>query len=149
MALTQVQVGMGGNSNAPAFSAYPNANQTLTQNTYTKVLFQTEAFDTNNNFASSTFTPTVAGYYQFNAKVDISAGSAITRASISLYKNGSNYVFLQDLPVNAYGLSGSCLIYCNGSTDYIDVYVYATGASPALTGTYLQTWFNGCLMRGA
>jgi hypothetical protein len=135
--------------NMPAFSAYANANQSFTQNTYTKVLFQTEVFDTNNNFASSTFTPTVAGYYQVNAKVDPSASTLVTRASVSIYKNGSNYAFLQDFPTNVYGMSGSCLIYCNGSTDYLEVYVFVTGTTPTLTGNYLSTWFNGSLVRSA
>ena len=147
MPLTQVQPQML--SGGPAFAAYANANQSFTQNTYTKVLFQTEVFDTNNNFASSTFTPTVAGYYQVNAKVDPSASTLVTRASVSVYKNGSNYAFLQDLPTNVYGISGSCLIYCNGSTDYLEVYVYVTGTTPTLTGNSLSTWFNGCLVRAA
>jgi hypothetical protein len=56
--------------NMPAFSAYPNSQQTLSATTYTKILFQTEEFDTNNNYASSTFTPTVAGYYQVSTAIN-------------------------------------------------------------------------------
>lgn len=57
----------------PAFSAYRGGpNQALTTGTYTKVQLNIEEFDTNNNFDSSTnyrFTPTVAGYYQFQGRL--------------------------------------------------------------------------------
>ena len=43
--------------NGPAFSAYAAAIlQTIPNATLTKVLFQTEEFDTNSNYASSRFT---------------------------------------------------------------------------------------------
>lgn len=45
--------------NAPAFSAYANASTSLTTSAQTKVNFQVEDFNTNSNFASSRFTPTV------------------------------------------------------------------------------------------
>ena len=53
--------------NGPAFSAYANAATSLTNGAFTKISFQVEDYDTNNNFASSRFTPTVAGYYQISA----------------------------------------------------------------------------------
>jgi hypothetical protein len=46
---------------------------TITSNTFTKVQINTEEFDTNSNFDSTTnyrFTPTVAGYYQVNGSVN-------------------------------------------------------------------------------
>ena len=46
--------------------------QTLSSGTLTKVTFDTELFDTNNNFASSRFTPTVAGQYFFYADLHLS-----------------------------------------------------------------------------
>jgi len=59
--------------NMPAFLVYPSASSTnLTSSTWTKIVFNTEVFDTNNNFDSTTnyrFTPTVAGYYQINLQV--------------------------------------------------------------------------------
>jgi len=61
------QAGLGTNvaGNGPIFSAYSSAGQTVSNNTITKILFDTENFDSNSNFASSRFTPTVAGYYVF------------------------------------------------------------------------------------
>ena len=59
---------------APCFSAYQSITQTLSNATLTKIQLQTEEFDTNSNFDSTTnyrFTPTVAGYYQVNGVVNI------------------------------------------------------------------------------
>ena len=71
--------------NMPAFSAYLSAGQSINSSEYTKVLFNTELFDTNNNFASSRFTPTVAGYYQVNL---MTVGQTVTSAVFSaIYKN--------------------------------------------------------------
>ena len=59
----------------PAFSAYLSANQSVSANVFTKITFDTEDFDTNSNFSSSRFTPTVAGYYQLNAVLTTTSGS--------------------------------------------------------------------------
>ena len=75
----------------PTFSVYSTTVQNVTSATATKVTFNTEEWDTNNNFASSTFTPTVAGYYQIDAMLRVSASGAIANAWVALYKNGSIY----------------------------------------------------------
>ena len=77
--------GTGLSAGGPAFSAYQSSAQSVTSSTYTKILFQTEDFDTNSNFASSTFTPTVAGYYQISAAVLPS--TATSQTLVSIYKN--------------------------------------------------------------
>ena len=48
----------------PAFRAYKSSNSEISHNTWTKVTFDSEHFDTNSNYDNSTnyrFTPTVAG----------------------------------------------------------------------------------------
>ena len=165
MALTIAQPGVGGTGNAnltfpsvtgtvmvsgnmPAFSAYPSSNQSVTSATFTKILFQTELFDTNNNFASSTFTPTVAGYYQFNGY--LSPNTANNRILVNLYKNGTRVAVLSDTGDGSGNTSGgSTLVYCNGSTDYIELYGYIVGTSPQWYGAIDSTYFSGCLVRGA
>lgn len=139
------------NAAGPAFSAYLASNQSISNGTYTKVTFDTEEFDTNNNFASSRFTPTVAGYYQING--GISAGtSVITAAVVKIYKNGSAYkagTAIGGTTFTFFGLSVSSIIYLNGSTDYVELYGYVTATTPIFTGGQDQTWFNGSLVRGA
>ena len=78
----------------PAFLAYSNADQTVTDAALTKVQFQTEEFDTDNAFDNSTnyrFTvPTgKAGKYYVTTSVYFEATSGIDRTVLYLYKNGS------------------------------------------------------------
>jgi hypothetical protein len=130
--------------NGPAFSAYNSTATSLTGTTSTKILFATEVFDTNNNFASSTFTPTVAGYYQINAGYQIVGASQDTQ--LYIFKN--NAVAYQSQEGTAYGQTVSGLVYCNGSTDYIEVFAYVTVTANTATGAH-KTWFNGSMVRAA
>ena len=136
---------------APAFSAYQSSAQTLSSATFTKLSCQTEEFDTNNNFDSTTnyrFTPTVAGYYHCTAAFAV--GASNTNMLVSLYKNGSEFkrVTYQTPTGGTNQCSGSALIYCNGTTDYIEAYVYlATGQ--ALTAAAHQTYFQASMARAA
>jgi hypothetical protein len=137
----------------PAFSAYNNANQTLNNNTTYKVLFQVEEFDTNSNFASSRFTPTVAGYYQINAQVLIENNSNAGTLLCNVFKNGADYKSTQSTVRSGSNTTALCcsVIYFNGSTDYVEVYALQnTGATATLiTNTTLSTWFNGAFVRSA
>ena len=130
---------------APAFSAYQSSAQTLSTVTDTKILFQTEEFDTNNNFASSTFTPTVAGYYQVSASIRMGTSSTLIRMMI--WKNGGSYKIGTDVPTANNGLV-STLVYCNGTTDYIEAYGLIVTSQALATG-YNTTWFNGVMVRSA
>jgi len=134
--------------NMPAFSAYKSSNQSVSSLTNTKVTFNTEDFDTNSNFASDRFTPTVAGYYQINA--GITFGSTVSYAQISIFKNGSSYRYnyLQASAAN-YSVNISCVVYCNGTTDYIEIYGYINATTPTFLGGSEATWFNGVLVRAA
>jgi hypothetical protein len=138
--------------NMPAFSAYSLSNQTVSDATATKITFDTEEFDTNSNFASSRFTPTVAGYYQVNATINCSQ-TGIIDFVVWVYKNGSQYK-------RGFGFSGSgatkfiapvsALVYCNGTTDFIEIYAYSDGTGSATINASSQdTWFAGTLVRAA
>jgi hypothetical protein len=135
--------------NMPAFSAYASASQSLTTGTQTKVVFGTESFDTNNNFASNRFTPTVAGYYQINGCTNIQGSSAITRAFTSIWKNGSEFSRGVDVPAVVNATNVSNVIYLNGSTDYVELYTFATGTGLAVNfdTTAQYTYFSGSLVR--
>ena len=129
--------------NMPAFSVYLSTGQSITQNTFTKVLFDTKLFDTNNNFASSRFTPTVAGYYQVNLMTVGQTATSFVQTSI--FKNGSAYKYLGLSATSPYVLV-SGLVYLNGSTDYIEGYTYMTGTSPIVSTV---SYFDACLIRSA
>jgi hypothetical protein len=131
--------------NMPAFSAYNSTGTSLTGSANTKVLFQTEEFDTNSNFASSTFTPTVAGYYQITANVQW--GTA-TESQCYIYKNGSNFKQGTNIATSTKGCAITALIYMNGTTDYLEIYVFVGSTYTTQTGA-TTTYFQGCLVRAA
>ena len=144
--------------NGPAFSAYAtNTLQTITSGSQQKVLFQTEEFDTNNNYANSRFTPTVAGYYQLNAEVRLDGTTGTGEMMIVIWKNGSEYKRGTNqsgtqIASNFWAMQVSSLVYANGSTDYFEIYVQqGSGADRSVTAVNSPniTWFNGCMIRGA
>lgn len=142
--------------NGPAFGVYGSADQTgLASTAYTKVAFNTEEFDTNSNFDSTTnyrFTPTVAGYYQFNFSVYLTA-SNLAAGQALIYKNGSAFRLPNSAVYTSSGMivGGSSLIYLNGSTDYIEFYAYASTSAGTYTIKASQgsTFANGFLARAA
>ena len=140
----------------PAFSAYVGTNQTINSATYTKVACNTEEFDTASAFDSTTnyrFTPQVAGYYQFNGQTEnVTGGGA--RILIMFYKNGSEFKRGNDLGLpsgnwgSAGGMVANALIYCNGTTDYVEFYIYDTGGQTVAAGP-VTSYFQGFLVRAA
>jgi hypothetical protein len=139
---------------APAFSAYAGTTTSVTTNTWTKVTLNTEEFDTNNNFTSSRFTPTVAGYYQINASVIITGnGAATTVGLVGIYKNATLAV-TGTTSLNTvlnYALSvTSTLMYLNGSTDYIELYAYQnSGITLNAEASSTSTRFSASMVRSA
>jgi hypothetical protein len=140
----------------PAFSAYKSASQTgVASAVFTKVTFNTEEFDTNNNYDTSTsrFTPTVAGYYQMNWNLD--TGGVTTSITISdLYKNGSSFKRSGGLAIAGIGeqyVNGSALVYANGTTDYFEIYVYIGSGSTATVygATNVHSFFQSILVKAA
>lgn len=130
--------------NMPAFSAYQSVQQTLSANTYTKINFQTEEFDTNSNFDNSAmrFTPSIAGYYQLTGGIN---GASANISQVVLYKNGSLFKYLQN--GSAGGLWGTVLVYANGTTDYFELWGYTgTGQSLNSSGSQL-VYFQGAMVR--
>ena len=134
---------------APAFSAYKATGQTISNSVYTKMIMDTEEFDTNSNFDSTTnyrFTPTVAGYYQ--ATVQLTPTTATTVAKVSIYKNGvatkENITFAGNV-----GTGVSNIISMNGSTDYLEFYGYFTGTTPGTVGGANWTYFQAAMIRSA
>ena len=146
--------------NGPAFSAYPSGVQTVSHNSETKVLFGTEVFDTNSCFASSTFTPTVAGYYQVNTCVYFQVNdNREYYLSSRIKKNGSTYVGVGTVSTQdsgqgrAINCNAGAVVYLNGTTDYVEVYAfdydYTSSGSVDLSAAAGYTCFSGALVRAA
>ena len=138
---------------APAFSAYSSSYTSVATATNTKITFNSESFDTASAFDSTTnsrFTPQVAGYYQFNACLVSLATTGVSQ--LLFYKNGVAVSNGAQVGNNAGGviLSVGDLIYLNGSTDYVEVYMYQTQGSNANMGSNSAKYaFSGFLARSA
>jgi hypothetical protein len=138
----------------PAFSAYLSGSlQNINSGSFTKVNFDAELFDTNNNFASGKFTPTVAGYYQLNTNILFNGIGSGVIAVVEIYKNGSNYARGNGGYLNNTNgdleLIATTIAFANGTTDYFEVYVYQnSGSAKTVYNFEVLTSFNGCLIRG-
>ena len=138
----------------PAFRAYQGSNQTVSNNTWTKLQMNTENFDTNNNYDTSNyrFTPSVAGYYQVTASMRNLSSAGISYAFIGIYKNGSSWQE-SNTPIylSTYAVGGcTSLVYLNGSTDYIEAYAFiqSSGTNTVETNS-AQSSFSAALVRAA
>jgi hypothetical protein len=140
--------------NGPAFSATASTTQTISTSTTTKIVYNSEDFDTNNNFASNRFTPTIAGYYQFNYNMVANSAAAAAESWIAIYKNGTNWQWGLDansITTHYWTLNASSLVYLNGSTDYVEIYMsQSTGSNLTINpDSALPMRFSGFLARGA
>ena len=144
---TGTVTGAGG-TNTPAFEAYRTTTQTLAgNNTWTKIQFDTENFDSDSMFDNSTnyrFTPTTAGKYFVYAQCKLEASGVNTngRSQSAIYFNGS---ILGESIIDARdtGSNGGSIFTCtiskiisfNGSSDYVEIYAKCfdnTGTTPKI-----------------
>jgi hypothetical protein len=135
--------------NMPTFSYYQSVAQTLSTSTWTKITFTTSEWDTTGGmYASSRFTPTIAGYYQITGAFTNAASSA--QVGLALYKNGSNYKRL----FNTFGggsvstAVGTSLVYLNGSTDYVEIYANTSIGQNSYNFAD-STYFQAVMVRAA
>jgi len=159
-AITQQKLAANVAGNGPAFSAYRSTNQTVSNNTTTKLQVNTEEFDTNSNYDNATnyrFTPTVAGYYLVTfGGYGIDSSGLLTLNFVTLVKNGNllsagtaragSYSYTPSYGYVDGTAQGSVLIYMNGSTDYLELYGRLVGAG---TLNYAQSSFQAFLARAA
>ena len=150
-------------ANTPAFFGYLSADQSITDNVWTKVEINTEEFDTDSDYDNSTnyrFTPTTSGKYFFYASSCLRSTTNATLKSgrLAFYKNGSAlYGGVSELTTN-YGVSQQVTITAsfemNGSSDYVELYGlvdHVGGASKFesdYSGTNRSTFFGAYKLIG-
>jgi len=146
---------LGNMPNAPAFSAHRSStNQSITTATWTKVECQTEEFDTASAYDNATnfrFTPQVAGYYQVSGTLYFTA-TGLTNVGVQIYKNGAAAKIGTTVQIPSSSEGGSsvaALIYMNGTTDYLELFGFAAGTSPAVLAGANTSFFQACLVRAA
>jgi len=113
--------------NNPNFSAYPSAGSSLSGSTFHIMPFNTEEFDSDGKFNTSTykFTPTIAGFYSVSWHICFPIGNGAYVAT-RLMKNTATFKFGQ----NGGGVSnitritgGTCIVQLS-TTDSIHVEAY-------------------------
>ena len=151
-------------ANAPAFEAYSNASQIINDATWTKISFNTERFDSNGYYDSSTnyrFTPLTAGkYYIYGyAHLDSSGASTLAQSLLAIYKNGTTYQMSGASYFNNYSSRGlqfiASTIDFNGSSDYVELWAQidtsdgSTGEIVNQSGNPKFSVFGGYRLIGA
>jgi hypothetical protein len=95
----------------------------------------------------------VEGYYNIQVAVWWDAGSVSTgQNNIQLRKNGSTQVAIQQVQISngdGYGQEIDIIVYFNGTTDYVEFYVYYGGGASVAGGSSNQSYFQGILLRAA
>lgn len=136
-------------SNPYRFRARRVAALTLGGSSFQKVTFDTEDFDSNNNFDVTTnigrYTAPIAGWYQFNAR-----WSSITTSLqvIALYKNGTIYQRGNHGSTStavAIGTSYNDLVQA-AANDYFEMFIFYDGTGAMEAGTGSQAYFSGYLV---
>jgi len=127
-------------------------DQSLSNNTTTKITFDTEGVDVGNNFASNKYTVPSAGKYFFEAQVkgESNLDSKIATFTIYIYKNGS-IVLANDNELTA-GYEKKITKNVSGvldlaQNDYLEVYLIINWESSATLsakgGSQGTTHFTG------
>ena len=140
-------------SNPYKFSAYASDNTSIT-NTTQKVVLNTERFDTNNNFDSSTnyrYTAPVTGFYQLSAQVGLgSAGGGTGEYGyLMIYKNNAELVRSEMLIGSGAATQlprpHISILVSLTAGDYLELWCTYTGSRDIVGGSNIS-WFTGFLV---
>ena len=146
--VTQTKIGTNVAGSGPAFRAWSSNATAVASGSYTKLLFDSESYDTNGNFSSSRFTPTIAGYYLITAQVSWPSGP--TNGVLAIYKNNTVATEGSESAVSTIRNNIIDIIYMNGSSDYIEIYGRQnSGSARATSNLEKDTFVSGCLIRSA
>lgn len=113
-----------------------SVNQSIVSGVTTKILFDTASYNTDGFFktASSKFTPTVAGYYQFDSQLafDLTAFGGAATVAIIIAINGVALLQTNNIVASVaatYTPTQSFVIPLNGTTDFVELYGFQNTAA--------------------
>ncbi len=146
--------GIGG-ANTPSFHAYLSSAQSISNITQTLIQFNTEAFDSDGAYDTSTykFTPQEAGKYVVYAQMTPNSGDDYDTFELQIYKNAVSTAGTQALCRGRNESSDTKyinrIVEFNGSTDFVFVYTYQdSSASRNIRGTKYDTFFGAYKLIG-
>jgi len=127
------------------------SNQTILATTGTKVQLNSESFDTNNDFDSTTnyrFTASVAGYYQVNGSINYTTAEDQKIYEITINKNGSPIAKSQFIGSGTVSVVPNVadVVYL-GVGDYLELYTYHNSSSSKdIASSTTRTFFSAVLV---
>ena len=148
------QTGFGG-ANTPSFHAKLSANQSISNESLTKVAANTELFDTDNAYDNSSnyrFTPQTAGKYIIYTSVLVDSASNNNNFDYiysEIHQNGTDISFnmldfRSDRDGRKFTVSQQIAVDMNGSSDYIELFAIAkVSYSADLKFASSNTYFGG------
>ena len=137
--------GFGG-TNTPAFSVYRSGTQAIANNTATKVQYNTESFDTDNTFDSSTnyrYTPAFSGKSFLVGSIRLYGTDDFNNYTLEIHKNGTAILRQQNSHWHYESAQVSGIV-THDTDDYFEVYVTQQSGSSldVMSGTEI-TYFMG------
>ena len=121
--------------NSPSFQAIKSGNQSIPDNTYTKLQPDTENWDTDNAYDNSSnyrFTPQTSGKYVLHGFCQNNSSTNITYIQLAIFKNGSvvEASTLDSGDADYDTAQITRVVEANGSSDYFELYLlqYSGGA---------------------
>ena len=137
--------GFGG-TNTPAFSVYRSGTQAIANNTATKVQYNTESFDTDNTFDSSTnyrYTPAFSGKSFLVGSIRLYGTDDFNNYTLEIYKNGTAILRQQNSHWHYESAQVSGIV-THDTDDYFEVYVTQQSGSSldVMSGSEI-TYFMG------
>ena len=133
-------------TNTPAFSVYRNGTQSIAHNTYTKVQYNTENFDTDNTFDNSTnyrFTPAFSGKSFLVASIRLYGTDDFNNYTLEIHKNGTAILRQQNSHWHYESAQVSGIV-THDTDDYFEVYVtQQSGSSLDVMSGIEITYFMG------
>ena len=143
--------------NYPAFEARLSADQTISDATYTTVNIDTEIFDTDSAFDTSTyrFTPQVAGKYFVYGSIRFQCSNSnnLNNIVVRIDKNGTVYRNTNFDPNNDENIFNGFVqatVDMNGSSDYLTLvgYLSVTSGTPRFDSGTSSTYFGAYKLPG-
>jgi hypothetical protein len=116
--------------NTPAFSATLSGTQSISNNSFTKVQFDTEDYDNGGVYDNSTnyrFTPGENGKFVIYGSCGIASIDNGKYFTIRIYKNGSSFITPVASHTGVHGDQRFSFIFTinnTSSTDYYEVFIY-------------------------